>query len=80
MAGLPVVCSTVAMAGMDFEAGRDYLLADSPAEAAEAVTRLLEDTELARSLSRSARARVVEHYGPSARGAVRALFESFVTQ
>lgn len=80
MAGLPVVCSSVAMAGMDFEPGRDYLLADSPEDAAAAVSRLLNDPELATSLSRSARTRVAQLHGRAAAPAARSLFESFVRQ
>lgn len=78
MAGLPVVCSTVAIAGMDFEAGVHYLLADTPGETADAIRRVLDDPGLAASLSRAGRERAVERYGPGAPAATRTLFKSFL--
>jgi len=62
-AGIPVVCTSVAIAGMPFEPGRDYLLADEPEEMAEAVGKVVRDGEFARSLADSALRRVRELYG-----------------
>jgi len=64
--GLPVVCSSVAIAGMPFEAGRDYLLAETPEAYAEQIGRVLGDEGLAGALSGAALARVREIY-PAAR-------------
>jgi glycosyltransferase involved in cell wall biosynthesis len=81
MSGLPVVCSTVAVAGMDFEPDRDYLLADSPADTAAAIRRLLEDPVLAERIAESARERASRMYGAVAQTrALRELFQSFITQ
>jgi len=65
-AGLPIVCTSVAMAGMDFEPERDYLLADEPADFAGQVRRLLDDPDLGRAIAGSARERVVSRYGRTA--------------
>ena len=62
-AGLPIVCSSVAIAGMPFEAGQDYLLAEKPEEFGEQIQRVLADKQLAAGLSRSALGRVRELYG-----------------
>jgi glycosyltransferase involved in cell wall biosynthesis len=78
MAGLPVVCSSVAMAGMDFEAGRDYLQADTASETAEAVRRILDDPAFAGDMAAKARARAVECYGPGAAQATEKLFNSLL--
>ena len=61
-AGIPVVCTSVAIAGMQFEPRTDYLLADEPEEMAEAVERVLRDEALARALAGSAMRRVRELY------------------
>lgn len=61
-AGIPVVCTSVAIAGMPFEPGRDFLLADEPEEMARAVERVLRDAALARALAGSALGRVRELY------------------
>ncbi|MCH7549565.1 MAG: glycosyltransferase, partial [Candidatus Krumholzibacteriota bacterium] len=62
-AGLPVICTSVAIAGMDFEPGRDFLLADDAASFAGEIVRLLEDTDLARTLAQNARRQVRARYG-----------------
>jgi len=56
------LCSSVAIAGMPFESGRDFLLADEPSETAEAVKLVLRDEGLARSLAASALGKVRELY------------------
>jgi glycosyltransferase involved in cell wall biosynthesis len=61
-AGIPVICTSVAIAGMPFEPGRDYLLADDPGEMADAVDKVLSDGTFARSLAESALGRVRELY------------------
>lgn len=78
MAGLPVVCSSVAMAGMDFEPGRDYLQADTPADTAASIRRILDNPEFARGIAASARARAIERYGPGAAGDAERLFKSLL--
>jgi glycosyltransferase involved in cell wall biosynthesis len=65
-AGIPVVCSAVAIAGMPFEAGRDYLLAESAEGFAEGIGRLLGDERLCGALSASAREAVREGYSADA--------------
>ncbi len=67
-AGLPVVCSPVAVEGMGFEAGRHVLLASSPSEYRGHVDRLLADPGFALGIARAARERVWKAYGPDARG------------
>jgi glycosyltransferase involved in cell wall biosynthesis len=61
-AGIPLVCTSVAIAGMPFEPGRDFLLADDPEEMADAVERVLRDEDLARALAASALRRVRDLY------------------
>lgn len=63
MAGLPVVCSSVAIAGMDFRPGTEFLLADTGAQTAQEIRRLLGDEKLAASISANARRAALEHYG-----------------
>jgi len=76
-AGIPIVCTRVAIAGMDFEAGRDFLLADEPADIAASIMRVLREPGLGNSLARSAHAAVGPRYGRSGQ-AVR-LHELFQT-
>jgi glycosyltransferase involved in cell wall biosynthesis len=68
-AGLPVVCSPVAVEGMGFEAGRHVLVAETPAEYRRHVERLLGDRAFALGIARAARERVWEAHGPETRGA-----------
>jgi glycosyltransferase involved in cell wall biosynthesis len=76
-AGLPVVCSPIAVEGMGLEAGREVLVAREPREYRAHVERLLEDRAFALELARAARDRVWEAYGPDARGPrTRALVEA----
>lgn len=57
MAGTPVVCTRVAIAGMDFEPEADFLLADDPRELAAQAMRLVDNPDLALRISESARGR-----------------------
>jgi glycosyltransferase involved in cell wall biosynthesis len=67
-AGLPVVCSPVAVEGMGFEAGRHVLVAGTPSEYRAHVQRLFDDPAFALDLAREARERVWRAHGPHARG------------
>lgn len=67
-AGLPVVCSPMAVAGMGFEAGRHVLVASSPSEYRAHITRLLDDPAFALGVARAARERVWKAHGPDTRG------------
>jgi len=62
-AGLPVVCSSVAIAGMPFTAGEDYLAAEKPEEYASRIRTLAEDPESAARLADNARKKVRDLYG-----------------
>ena len=61
-AGVPIVCSTVAIAGMDFTPGEDFLLADEPTDYADQLECLLKDPQLGVKLSRNAHGRVAQSY------------------
>lgn len=75
-AGLPVVCSPVAVGGMGFDPGRHVLVATTPAEYRAHVERLLGDPGFAQGIARAARERVWTAHGPDARGpALRAFVE-----
>jgi glycosyltransferase involved in cell wall biosynthesis len=60
--GLPIVCSSVAIAGMPFEAEEDYLLAEKPEEYACQIERLVEDPKLAARLAENAKIKVRDLY------------------
>ncbi|HEX4952455.1 MAG TPA: glycosyltransferase family 4 protein [Thermoanaerobaculia bacterium] len=62
-AGVPVVASPWAAAGTTAEPGRDLLVAETPAEWAEAVRRLLEDPALANRLAEAGREHLRADYG-----------------
>ena len=55
--GLPVVSTTPGVENLGLVAGRDFLRADTAEETIEAVTRLVGDPDLARSLGRAGAAR-----------------------
>lgn len=79
MAGLPVVCSTVAMAGMDFEPERDFLLADTPEEFATQLNRMMNTPGLAGGIATRAGERVARLYGATEQARrSRALFEALI--
>jgi glycosyltransferase involved in cell wall biosynthesis len=67
-AGLPVVCSPIAIEGMGFEPGRDVLVANTPAEYRVHIQRILDDPGFAVRIAQAARERVWRAYGPDARG------------
>jgi sugar transferase (PEP-CTERM/EpsH1 system associated) len=60
--GLPVVGTTSATQGVEGEAGRDFVLADSAADFAASVVRLLDDPAQARELGARGRRFVEERY------------------
>lgn len=53
--GLPMVSTTIGCEGIDVEPGRHLLVADTPAEFAQATLRLLEDKQFAAELGRNGR-------------------------
>jgi glycosyltransferase involved in cell wall biosynthesis len=61
-AGLPLVCSPVALEGLDLTPGEHLLAGESDEEIAAALARLLDDRTLASALARRGRARVEERY------------------
>jgi polysaccharide biosynthesis protein PslH len=60
--GRPVVASTGAFEGIDARPGTDLIVADG-AHQADAVLTLFEEPERAAAMAKSARARMVSHYG-----------------
>ncbi len=60
--GLPVVTTQVGIEGINARDGKEVLIARSSDELAEAAVRLLENRELAESLSRAARTLVCQKY------------------
>ena len=78
-AGLPVVCTKVAMAGMRFEPDTDFLLANSPEEFGQQIERLLESPDLAAEIAKSAKEKVIEQYGRSAQAErLENMFSGFI--
>jgi glycosyltransferase involved in cell wall biosynthesis len=61
-AGVPLVCSPLAVEGLDLEPGRDLAVGASDADLAREVLRLLDDAESARALAHRGRQRVEERY------------------
>ena len=75
----PLVATRLAMEGIDAMEGRDVLYAETPDEFTSAVTRLLAEPDLAKSLAKSARKLVVDGYSYKAIGReMRAVFERSV--
>jgi glycosyltransferase involved in cell wall biosynthesis len=68
LAGLPIVCSSVAIAGMPFTPDEDYLLAEEPEEYGAQIERLVEDPQLAARLAENAGKKVRELYGREQQG------------
>lgn len=60
--GLPVVATTVGAEGLATVPGENILIADTPADFAGAVTRVLTEPALAARLAAGGRAAVVQHY------------------
>jgi len=61
-AGVPVVSTPLGVAGLGLTAGREALLGETPAELAEAATRVIVDDTLAESLARAGRGLVERRY------------------
>ena len=59
--GTPVVSTPIGVAGMGLTAGREYIEAESAEEMAEAISRLLEETEEAARIGGAARKWAEEH-------------------
>ncbi|MBS0326157.1 MAG: TIGR03087 family PEP-CTERM/XrtA system glycosyltransferase [Proteobacteria bacterium] len=60
--GVPVVTSRVAAGGVDAVAGEHLLVADSPAEVADAVLGVMDDVGLRARLARAGRERMLSHH------------------
>ena len=60
--GLPIVSTTIGAEGIDTRPGENILLADEPQEFANAVVRVLTDSQLNSSLRENGRRWVEEHY------------------
>ncbi|HEU4929308.1 MAG TPA: glycosyltransferase [Candidatus Krumholzibacteria bacterium] len=67
-AGLPVVCSPVAVEGMGLEPGRDVLTATTPAEYRSHIERLLDHATYGQQIAQASREKVWNLHGPEARG------------
>jgi glycosyltransferase involved in cell wall biosynthesis len=67
-AGLPIVCSPVAIAGMPFDSGREYLEAETPDEFEREIKRLLDDPELGESISEAASEKIRKEYATAVQG------------
>jgi glycosyltransferase involved in cell wall biosynthesis len=61
-AGKTVVSTLVGAEGLDFQDGKEIVLADAPEDFANAVLRLLRDTERLRNIGQRARQKVIECY------------------
>jgi len=61
-AGVPVVTSSTAAGGVDAVAGVHFLVADAPADVAEAVLGLMERPDARRHLAEAGRARMLSHH------------------
>jgi len=59
----PVVATSMSCDGIDISPGEDILIADSRAEFASSVVKLLRDEDLCRKLAANARRKVVDKYG-----------------
>jgi glycosyltransferase involved in cell wall biosynthesis len=78
-AGLPVVCTDVAMAGLPFEAPRDYLAANTPEEFSLQLEKLLNQPELGRSMAENAMNVMMEKFSKNKQEErARALFHSLI--
>lgn len=60
--GVPVVTSSIAAGGVDAEAGKHLLVADTPQETADALLRLVEQPAERARLSQDGRARMLSHH------------------
>jgi sugar transferase (PEP-CTERM/EpsH1 system associated) len=74
--GVPVVCSGVAADGVDAVPGEHLLASSSPSECADAVLRVLDDSQLRARLARAGRERVLSHHAwPSSMRRLDAVIE-----
>jgi glycosyltransferase involved in cell wall biosynthesis len=60
--GVPVVATTIGAEGLQYQPGRDILIADTPADFATAVLAVLTDRTLAMRLAAAGRNAVEQHY------------------
>ena len=60
--GVPVVTSRIAAGGVDAADGEHFLVADTPAEHAAAILRVLDDPGERRRLAEAGRARMLSHH------------------
>ncbi len=60
--GIPVVSPTIGAEGIQYEEGKDLLIADDPAGLAKAVVSLLRDIGLARQIGSAGRAVLERDY------------------
>jgi GT2 family glycosyltransferase len=67
---IPVVTTNIGAEGMSLRDGEEALIADSPADFADAVVRLYRDAELWRRLSSNAHAHVERHFSPRVVGKI----------
>jgi glycosyltransferase involved in cell wall biosynthesis len=76
----PVVATSISLEGIEAQADRDVLVADSPADFAAKVVSILKDGSLARRLGENGHRLVVERYSWKARAQVlEAAIEKLVT-
>jgi glycosyltransferase involved in cell wall biosynthesis len=61
-AGVPVVATSLGLAGLDLRPDREILIADTPEEFANAIVRLLNDPSLAKVIGSSGQERVLQKY------------------
>ena len=61
-AGIPIVSTAFGMSGLAMTPHEDFLLAESPAEFADAIAALVRDADLRTRLAHNARARVTEEH------------------
>jgi glycosyltransferase involved in cell wall biosynthesis len=64
--GVPVVSTTLGAEGLAVVNGRDALIADEPSSFADSIIRLLEDPDLASSLTRNLKSLVWEKHSVAA--------------
>jgi glycosyltransferase involved in cell wall biosynthesis len=76
--GLPIVTTTLGCEGIAVMDGRDVLIADTPADFAAAVLRLLDQPELARTLGENGRKLIETTY--DYRSACRPMDQIFSAQ
>lgn len=77
--GIPVVCSNVAAGGVDAVPGEHFLTADTPADLADAILRVLDEPALRERLARVGRERVLSnHAWPSSMRRLDAIIERCV--